>query len=133
MSEKRKLEKSLMVRLSPSVYNAVVEDGRHQEITSASVIRKMLDEKYSLDNEHFPAVKAYAKRRPLPEQDIIEIAKLREAIAELCGSLVYTSIKARVEGEQRFHTDLESIIPQVKKSVLELDSLKRRILKGASL
>lgn len=133
MSEKRQLEKSLAVRLTPSVYNAVVREAERLEITSASVIRMMLDEKYSLDNEHFPVVKAYAKRRPLPEQDVIELSRLREAVAELCGSLVYSSMKARVEGEERFHADLESIIPAVKQSVLELDALKRRILKGASL
>jgi len=128
MSNKRRLTSQYLVRMTDNMMHAIEADARQQNITASSLIRKMLDEKYSGDTEHFEPVKAYRKRQPLPDQDVIEVAKLRESIAELCGSLVHNSIRARSEGDTRFHTELEDIIPLVRKNVLQLDRLKKKIL-----
>ena len=129
MSNKRKLEKALTVRLSPNVYKNIVSDAKKQDITACSLIRRLADNAYSSGEDTQPDVKAYKPRQPPKPEHIKELYRLRESVAELCGSLVYSSIKERKEGNREAHRSLEEIISDVRQRVRDIDKL-RKVLEG---
>ena len=119
----------MTVRLSPSVYNNILSDAKKQDITACSLLRRLADSAYSSGEDTQPDIKAYKPRQPPKPEHIKELYRLRESVAELCGSLVYSSIKERKEGNQEAHRSLEEVIPEVRQRVRDIDKL-RKVLEG---
>lgn len=134
MSNKRKLEKALTVRLSPSVYEKIVSEGHQQDVTACSILRRLVHDAYGdvvvNSQDQTVDVKAYKPRQPPKPEHIRELFRLRESVAELCGALVHNSIRARKTGDTETHKSLEEIIPDVRNRVHDIDRLRRKLEKN---
>lgn len=58
---------------------------------------------------------------------VLEVAYLREVVAELGGSLVQAAVAARKDGRVAEHEEIEALIPCIKSAVLELDKIKEKL------
>jgi hypothetical protein len=64
-----------------------------------------------------------SRRGPLP-QHILEIVRLREVVAELTGALVMAARDTRLSGQHELHAAVETVLPDVRRAVRDLDRLK---------
>jgi hypothetical protein len=58
---------------------------------------------------------------------VLELAHLREVVAELGGALVHAAVAARKDGRAVEHEEIEALIPSIKSAALELDKLKEKL------
>ncbi|WP_143216925.1 hypothetical protein, partial [Acetobacter orientalis] len=105
MSEKRKLNHSLLVRFDDDLYGRIREQSRQQDVTANSLVRRTMAETLSYPLPPKQSVKACAPPKP---EYIKELYRLRESTAELCGALVQYAIKSRQEGHVMAHAEAES-------------------------
>lgn len=124
MSEKRKLNHSLLVRFDDDLYDRIREQSRQQDITANSLVRRTMADTLSYPLPPKQSVKAFAPPKP---EYIKELYKLRESTAELCGALVQYAIKSRQEGHVMAHAEAESLIPDVREAVRNLDRLRKKL------
>lgn len=68
----------------------------------------------------------------MPPQDILEIAHLREVVADLGGALVKAAIAPREDGRPAEHAAIEALIPGIKAAVRDLDRLKEKLWRPAA-
>lgn len=124
MSEKRKLNHSLLVRFDDDLYDRIREQSRQQDVTANSLVRRTMAETLSYPLPPKQSVKAFAPPKP---EYIKELYRLRESTAELCGALVQYAIKSRQEGHVMAHAEAESLIPDVREAVRNLDRLRKKL------
>lgn len=124
MSEKRKLNHSLLVRFDDDLYDRIREQSRQQDVTANSLVRRTMAETLSYPLPSKQSVKAFAPPKP---EYIKELYRLRESTAELCGALVQYAIKSRQEGHVMAHAEAESLIPDVREAVRNLDRLRKKL------
>ncbi|MFT8780811.1 hypothetical protein [Acetobacter orientalis] len=124
MSEKRKLNHSLLVRFDDDLYGRIREQSRQQDVTANSLVRRTMAETLSYPLPPKQNVKAFAPPKP---EYIKELYRLRESTAELCGALVQYAIKSRQEGHVMAHAEAESLIPDVREAVRNLDRLRKKL------
>ncbi|MBS0965978.1 hypothetical protein JK165_07740 [Acetobacter okinawensis] len=124
MSEKRKLNHSLLVRFDDDLYGRIREQSRQQDVTANSLVRRTMADTLSYPLPPKQSVKAFAPPKP---EYIKELYRLRESTAELCGALVQYAIKSRQEGHVMAHAEAESLIPDVREAVRNLDRLRKKL------
>ena len=124
MSEKRKLKHSLLVRFDDDLYGRIREQSRQQDVTANSLVRRTMADTLSYPLPPKQSVKAFAPPKP---EYIKELYRLRESTAELCGALVQYAIKSRQEGHVMAHDEAESLIPDVREAVRNLDRLRKKL------
>ncbi|WP_278367554.1 hypothetical protein [Acetobacter orientalis] len=124
MSEKRKLNHSLLVRFDDDLYGRIREQSRQQDVTANSLVRRTMADTLSYPLPPKQSVKAFAPPKP---EYIRELYRLRESTAELCGALVQYAIKSRQEGHVMAHAEAESLIPDVREAVRNLDRLRKKL------
>lgn len=124
MSEKRKLNHSLLVRFDDDLYGRIREQSRQQDVTANSLVRRTMAETLSYPLPPKQSVKAFAPPKP---EYIKELYRLRESTAELCGALVQYAIKSRQEGHVMAHAEAESLIPDVRDAMRNLDRLRKKL------
>ena len=69
-------------------------------------------------------MKAYRPPLPVAPAHVIEIARLREHAAELCGALVRAAIRAREDDRPEANAEIDALLPRVRAAVRDLDRLK---------
>ncbi len=124
MSEKRKLNHCLLVRLDDDLYGRITEQARRQDVTANSLVRRTMADTLSYPLPPKQTVKAFAPPKP---EYIKELYRLRESTAELCGALVQYAIKSRQEGHAMAHAEAETLIPDVRDAVRNLDRLRKKL------
>ena len=127
MSEKRRLKKQLLVRLPDAVYSSILKQAKQENISGSSVCRNVLVRHFGLNECEIMPIKWKKPPTPLQPNDVIELAKLRENMAEMCGALVQFSIKSRETNQQKTHKEIEEMLPFIRKTTLEIDKLKNKI------
>ncbi len=128
-TERRKLSgKALTVRLAPEIRAAIDIAAAEAGITEASWIREVIAHEFGAPADYAVPVKAYRQPAPLPPGHILELARLRELVAELGGAMVQAAIGAREDGRGQLHAEVEALIPGVRRAVRDLDRLKIGLL-----
>lgn len=118
-SEKRRLIAQVLVRLTEHQQLAVATHAERAQITIASWLRCLIADTLNVDAG--PIVSS-----PAPEM-ILEIAHMREVVAELGGALVQAAIRTREDNRPVAHHDIEALITDVKRAVHDLDRLKEKL------
>jgi hypothetical protein len=119
-TERRRLSGQVLVRLTHEQQKAVATRAQAAQVTAAAWLRLLIGDVLSVDPG--PTV-----TRAAPSAFIIEVAHLREVLAEIGGALVQASIAAREEGRPAQHEQIEQLIPQVKAAVRDVDLLKAKL------
>jgi hypothetical protein len=119
-SEKRKLTGEVLVRLTAEQQAAVASYAVAEQVTAATWLRRLIAD--AIGVEPGPVTS-----RAIPPQGILEIAHLREVVAELGGALVQAAVAARKDGRAAEHAEIEALIPSIKSAALELDKLKEKL------
>ena len=119
-SEKRRLPAQVLVRLTSEQGAIVAALSQAAQVTTATWLRRIIAD--AIGAEPGPVM-----RRSTPPQGILEIAHLREVVAELGGALVKAAITAREDGRPVEHAEIEALIPRIKSAALELDKLKEKL------
>jgi hypothetical protein len=101
-----------------------VTDDEHKTLNDFSVSRGLTCSDFIRSLVFSGEVKP--KRKGKPSLDLIELAKLREICAELGGALVQCAIKSR-EFTGYHHDEIEALIPEIKKAVVQLTDLMGKI------
>jgi hypothetical protein len=94
------------------------------QVSAATLVRRIIA--YAIDVDPGPVV-----TRAIPPAAILEIAHLREVVAELGGALVQAAIAARQDGRPAEHEEIEGLIPCIKAAVCDLDRLKAKLWRPA--
>lgn len=68
-----------------------------------------------------------ATSRAQPPEIILEIARLREVVAELGGSMIQAAVAAGKDGRIVEHERIEELLPPIKSIVAELDVVKGKL------
>jgi hypothetical protein len=121
----RRLAAQVLVRLTREQHMAVVAQAQAAQVSLASWIRRVIAD--AIGVEPGPVT-----TRAMPPHVILEIAHLREVVAELGGALVKAAITARQDGRPAEHAAIEALIPGVKAAVRNLDKLKETLWRPAA-
>jgi transposase-like protein len=124
-SETRRLPAEVLVRLTDEQKTAVAMHVQAAQVSIATWVRRIIAD--AIGVEPGPVT-----RRAVPPQEILEIAHLREVVAELGGALVKAVIAAREGGRPVEHAAIEALIPGIKAAVLDLDRLKEKLWRPAA-
>ena len=127
MSEKRRLKKQILLRLPDSIYASIIKESRAKNVSGATICRDVLVEKFGLNESEIVPIKWKKPPTPMQPNDVIELVKLRENLAEMCGALVQFSIKSRETNNIKTHNEIEKMLPDIRKTTLEIDKLKKKI------
>ena len=127
-SERRRMEEQVLVRLSAGMAAIVQRGAKDTGLSKATWVRMQLAEQLGGDPEDVVPVRAQRAPRPPAAAHVVELAGLREVVAELAGALVQATIRSREGGRLDTHAAIEQVIPGVRKAVRDLDGLKRAML-----
>ncbi|WP_298283580.1 hypothetical protein [Acidocella sp.] len=116
----RQLTGQVLVRLTAEQQAAVATYAVAEQVTMATWIRRLVADAIGVE----PGPVTW---RAIPPQGVLEIAHLREVVAELGGALVQAAVAARKDGRAAEHEEIEMLIPRIKSSALELDRLKEKL------
>lgn len=119
-TETRKLAGQVLVRLTPKQQTAVAAVAEAYQVSIATWLRWLIAE--ALDIDEGPVT-----TRAVPPDIVMQVAQLREVVAELGGALVRSSIAAREDGRPIEHDEIETLIPQIKAVADELLRLKEAL------
>jgi hypothetical protein len=130
-SGRRALTDQLLVRMPALIASYVRSLAAAEDITAAAWCRRHLAVAAGAPAESTAPVRAY--RAPLPPvpAHVIEIARLRESVAELAGALVQAAIRTKAGGHQDTHAAIEAALPGVRAAVMDLDALKLAAMRGS--
>ena len=118
----------ILVRLPAGTAATVHRRAEAARLTAAAWVRSQLVDRLGTEPEDAVPVQARRAPRPPAPAHVLEIAKLREAVAKLTGVLVQAAIRSR-EGEWLdLHAEIEATLPSVRAAVLDIDALKRAML-----
>jgi hypothetical protein len=124
-SETRKLSEEVHIRLSVSLARALRSDAENLDLSDASMVRHVLTRQYKdIEFEDNITTHRYRKQNPNPSPDMVEIARLREVVAELGGTLRQIAGLSRKDGQHINHAEIENFLPRIKKTLDFLDDLK---------
>ena len=127
-TERRRLSGQVVVRLAPATAARVAARATAAGLTQAAWIRHQLVGLLGTDPvEVVPERARRAPRAPAPAH-VLEVARLREVVAELSGALVQAAIRSREGGHLDTHAIIEATLPDVRRVVRELDALKQAFL-----
>jgi transposase-like protein len=119
-SEKRQITGKVLVRVTAEQQAAVARHALAEQVTMATWLRQLIAD--ALDVDPGPVV----IRAQAPEL-VLEVAHLREVVAELSGALVQAAVAARKDGRAVEHAEIEALIPRIKSAALELDKVKEKL------
>ena len=119
-SEKRRLTGKVLVRMTAEQQAAVERCALAEQMTRATWLRRLIADALEIDPG--PVV----IRAQAPEL-VLEVANLREVVAELGGALVQAAVAARKDNRAAEHAEIEALIPSIKSAALELDKLKEKL------
>jgi len=93
-------------------------------LTGAAWVRRVLVAAAGTDLAD--AVPVSARRAPCPpaSEHVLELARLRESVAELAGAMVKAAVRTRSDEAHRIHAEIEAILPGVRSAVRDLDRMK---------
>jgi hypothetical protein len=124
-TEKRRLPGQVLVRLTAEQQAAVATAADSYNVSAATFVREIIAVALKIDAG--PIVK-----RTVPPEIVLDIARLREVVAELGGAMVQASIAAREDGRPVEHETIESLLPDIKKIADELLALKDALWRAAA-
>jgi transposase-like protein len=116
----RRLPAQVLVRLTYDQHAAVAAHAQAAQVSIATWLRLMIAD--AIGVELGPVT-----NRAIAPQVILEIAHLREVVAELGGALVQAAVAARKDGRTVEHAEIEALIPSIKSAALEFDKLKEKL------
>ncbi len=128
-TERRATTEQVLVRLSADMAAALDMAADQDGLSVPAWIRTRLAQALELMPETALPL-TVPRRAPAPEH-ILQIARLREVIAELGGAMTVAAVQTREQGFPVLHADIEAVLPGVKIAVRELDRLKRALDDGA--
>jgi len=123
-SETRAMGRQVSVRMDEALAARVRAVAERDGVTDAAAVRLIVTDALGLPEEARPT----ARGRSLPPKHVLELARLREVVAELTGALVQAAIRTREAGLPVLHADIEAALPGVRAAVRGLDALKLAIL-----
>ena len=118
----------LLVRMPAPVAAHIRALVMADDITAAAWCRRAVCAVAGAPPEDAMPVRAYRPPLPVSPAHVIEIARLREHAAELCGALVRAAIRSREDDRNEAHAEIEALLPQVRTVVRDLDALKLAII-----
>ena len=124
-TEKRAMEGQVYARVPAATAFRVATLAAADGVTGATWARRVLVAAAGSDPGDAVPVPARSAPRPLAPAHVLEIARLRENVAELAGAMVKAAVLARTDGAPVLHAEIEALIPGVKAAVRHLDALKR--------
>ena len=130
-SANRVLDGQVLVRLPASVAARIAALAEAEGITGASWSRHHLVAAAAADPSDAVRLRARAIPGTVTPGSILEMARLREVVAELSGSMKIAAVDTRLQGHPILHAEIEALIPGIKGAVLDLDNLKRAIMSGS--
>jgi hypothetical protein len=127
-TEKRLMAAQVLVRLPSGTANAVAARADADGLTASAWIRARLVD--LVGTEPADAIPVPARRAPRPPAPahVLEVARLRESVAEMTGALVQAAIRSREGGRMDTHAAIEDTLPAVRRAVRDLDALKLAML-----
>ena len=114
----------LLVRMPAPVAAHVRSLAAADDITAAAWCRRVVCAAAGAPPEDAVPVRAYRPPLPVAPAHVVEIARLREHAAELCGALVRAAIRSREDDRPEAHAEIDALLPQVRAVVRDLDALK---------
>jgi hypothetical protein len=126
-SEKRRMEMAVTVRMPEDLAVHCRDVAERAKLSVASWLRALAVEATTNIEVHRRPSKPRPQLPPAPPGIILELAGLREVVAELGGALVQSAIAAREGGRLADHAEIEAVIPKVKRAVVDLDRLKEKL------
>jgi hypothetical protein len=128
MSEKRQLSAQCLVRLPERLARIIKHDAEDNNISDASIIRRILVTHYKdSDIEDEQIYKRAKPANPAPSIELIEVSRLRESAGELCGTLRQIAGLSRVSGNFELNGQIEPLLPELKAVVASLVELKKSL------
>lgn len=127
-TERRRLSGQVLVRLPSGTAAAVVTRAAAAGLTEAAWIRCQLVDLLGADPADAVLVAARRPPRPPAPAHVLEVARLREAVAEMTGALVQAAIRSREGDRLDTHAAIEAVLPDVRRAVREFDAVKRVLL-----
>ncbi len=125
-SERRTMLASVHVRMPEQLARAVQSAAETAGTSAASWLRLRASDALCGPPED---VRPSRPRRGLPPEDVVAVARLREAVAEAVGALVRSSAFNRVSGDPlAISVELEALIPRFRQAAFALDDLKASLL-----
>jgi hypothetical protein len=119
-TEKRKLVRMVNVRLSAELATALSAAARRENISDASFARAILAEALTWDELDALRVPRAAPPYCPPPGIAMDLRAAREAAGESCGAAIQLAGLARIDGMAAHHHALEQIIPELRRSAMEL-------------
>jgi hypothetical protein len=119
-TETRRLPAQVLVRLTPQQQAAVKRHAEAAQVSMAMLVRRLIANAIEVDV-------GPSTSRAQPPEIILEIARLREVVAELGGSIVQAAMAARKDGRVVEHEKIEGLLPAIKSIVVELDAVKEKL------
>ena len=119
-TEKRRLNHQVLVRLTDDQQRDVAIRARAAQLTLASWLRVTIADAIAVD----PGPRT---TRAIAPELVLEVAHLREVVAELGGAMVQATVAARKDGRAVEHAEIEALIPSIKAAALELDKVKEKL------
>jgi len=128
-SEKRKLDGGqAQVRMTADLADRVAAAADRAGLSSSAWLRSLAVAAVGADPVDAVPTLRPTPPRPAPTVDVVEVARLREVVAELSGALVRVAVRTRAGGLDELHAAVEAVLPDVKSAVRGLDRLKAELM-----
>ena len=126
--ERRLMAAQVLVRLPSGTAHAVMTLADADGLTTSAWIRARLVDLVGTEPADAVPVRARHAPRPPAPAHVLEVARLRESVAEMTGALVQAAIRSREGGRLDTHAAIEDTLPAVRRAVRDLDVLKLAML-----
>ena len=127
-TERRRLSGQVVIRLAPGTAALVAARAAAAGLTQAAWVRNQLVSLLGTDPVDTVPERARRAPRPPAPAHVLEVARLRESVAELTGALVQAAIRSRKGEHLDTHAAIEAALPDVRRAVRDLDALKQALL-----
>lgn len=128
--KRRTMAGQVYARLPAATAARIAALAAAEGVTGAAWVRRVLVQAAGADPLDAVPVPARCPVPPPLPAHVLEVARLREYVAELSGAMVRAAVKTRTDGAAELHAEIEALIPAVKKTVRDLDALKRAAMDG---
>lgn len=119
-SKKRHFTGQVLVRLTAEQQAAVASYALAEQVSAATWVRRLIADVLGIS----PGPVTIRAQAP---ELVLELAYLREVVAELGGALVQAAVAAGKDERAVEHREIEALIPRIKSAALELDKLKEKL------
>ena len=123
-AERLPLTGQVLVRMPARTAAHVRALAAADDLTAAAWCRRALCAAAGAPAADAVPVRAYRPPLPIAPAHVLEIARLREHAAELCGALVRAAIRSRQDDRDEAHAEIDALLPKVRAAVRDLDRLK---------